>query len=62
MLRWLVDRLPHRLWRAGNFHFFVGGRATLHFCVGADSERTIEVNGRELLRGRPGGASNLTVA
>ena len=59
MLRLLVDALPHRLWRAGNLHFLFGARLTLHFCIGTAIERTIEVNGREIARGRAGGAADL---
>jgi hypothetical protein len=55
----LVDTLPERLWKPGNFFVprfgdrFIGH---WHFCVGRDDDgrsvRTIERNHREIARGR----------
>lgn len=48
-----VDLLPTFLWRGGNLILAPGG--DLHFCTGSSDEyssvRTIEWNGRELVRG-----------
>jgi hypothetical protein len=54
-----VDRLPARLWAPGNLHVVLRARATVHFCLGGTLARTVEVNGHEVLRGRPGGARDL---
>lgn len=47
----LVDRLPSRLWKAGNYYL----SARLHFCIGRHPEgrtvRTVEWQGRELAHG-----------
>ncbi|TQS42244.1 hypothetical protein [Cryptosporangium phraense] len=59
MIRWVLDSLPRRLWRAGNLHFLFGAQLTLHFCIGAEIERTVEVNGHQIARGRAGGAADL---
>lgn len=45
-----VDALPERLWFLGNI-FTAFGR-TVHFCVGGESQRTIELDGVEIGRGR----------
>ena len=48
-----VDRLPSALWNSGYLIFAPGG--DLHFCTApcddVDSVRTVEWNGREVLRG-----------
>lgn len=43
----LVDRMPIRWWRPGNYHMF--GPITLHFCE--EHVRTIEINGRSIAHG-----------
>lgn len=47
----VIDVLPDGLWRPGNA--YLGMR--LHFCVGRERDRavrTVEWNGREVVRGR----------
>jgi hypothetical protein len=49
----MVDALPERLWRPGNFYHLPGG--DWHFCVGRSgrpSVRTVEWRGREIAYGR----------
>jgi hypothetical protein len=59
----MVDLLPRRLWRAGNFYMPFNHRPvsylpeswtitdhTLHFCV-AEGRRTVEWDGQEVARG-----------
>ncbi len=49
----LVDVLPERLWSFGNLYRVFG--RSLHFCVGGDgpiAQRTIELDGVEIGRGR----------
>jgi len=45
----VVDLLPARLWSAGNLYLVLGRH--VHLCVG-DGARTVEVDGREVARGR----------
>jgi hypothetical protein len=46
----MIDRAPVWIWRPGNLRFV--GRHTVHFCVGGDGQRTVEIDAREVLRGR----------
>jgi hypothetical protein len=45
----LVDSLPARLWLPANLHII--GSRTVHFCLGG-GRRTVELDGREIARGR----------
>jgi len=44
-----VDALPSRMWALGNIYPVFGRR--VHLCVG-DGVRTVELDGREIARGR----------
>jgi len=45
----VVDLIPARLWSAGNLYLVFGRQ--VHLCMG-DGARTVEVDGREVARGR----------
>jgi hypothetical protein len=45
----MVDLLPGTLWRPGNL--VISPLGDLHFCVGGETQRTIEWNGRVIARG-----------
>jgi hypothetical protein len=49
LLALLIDVAPAWIWRSGNFR--QPGSLDVHFCYGHDGQRTVEINGREIIVG-----------
>ena len=50
MLAFVIHRAPAWIWRPGNLRFVRGH--VVHVCTIDDGLRTVEIDGREVLRGR----------
>ena len=46
----VIDMAPGWIWRLANLGFI--GSHTVHFCYGGNGKRTVELDGREVIRGR----------